>query len=223
MLVETERRLSVTARPTVLVVPDAGHLVPMSKPVTVAQSIDAFVAALPAATSTAAAAPSPVAPQRSEIVAGRAPGSRIWGLKHELHPIVGIAALFPLDGRTDLSLVAGLARGGIDRRYPLEAGRLVFTVGAAIRGDSAARWSFAYLRATGRFELVWRWGGGYHVDGTLLVDPRDGRVGGYGALGYTPSAIPWVRAFVGGGALPGEGGRLLVGVEVDARLTGWLY
>src|SRR5439155_25203444 len=93
VLVETERRLSVTARPTVLVVPDAGHLVPMSKPVTVAQSIDAFVAALPAATSTAAAAPSPVAPQRSEIVAGRAPGSRIWGLKHELHPVVGIAAL----------------------------------------------------------------------------------------------------------------------------------
>ena len=77
--------------------------------------------------------------------------------------------------------------------------------------------------ATGRFELIWRWGGGYHIDGSLLVDPRNGNVGGYGALGYSPSVIPWLRAFVGGGALPGDGARLLVGVDVTARVTGWLW
>src|SRR5205823_2150747 len=82
--------------------------------------------------------------------------------------IVGVGALFPLDGRVDLSFHAGLARGGVDARFPLESGRLAFTVGAAIRGD-AAGWQFAYLRATGRFELVGRWGGGYHAAGTPLV------------------------------------------------------
>jgi len=92
-----------------------------------------------------------------------------------------------------------------------------------MRVDGSGKASFAYLRATGRLELVWRWGGGFHVDGTLLVDPRDGRAGGYGAVGYTPSVVPWLRGFVGGGALPGEGGRALVGVELDWRLTGLLY
>jgi hypothetical protein len=121
-----------------------------------------------------------------------------------------------------LSVNAGLARGGIDARYPVESGRLALTVGGAIRGDGAA-WQFAYLRATARFELVWRWGGGYHVDGTLLVDPRNGRVGGYGAVGYSASVVPWLRVFVGGGALPGEAARVLLGIDVTARLTGWLW
>ena len=78
-------------------------------------------------------------------------------------------------------------------------------------------------RRPGRFELVWRWGGGYHVDGSLLVDPRNGQVGGYGALGYSPSVIPWLRAFVGGGALPGDSARLLIGIDVTARVTGLLF
>jgi pimeloyl-ACP methyl ester carboxylesterase len=210
-----ERRLG-GAPVTTRIVPGVGHLVTMSAPRAVAGAIDDFLAARPV----------PPQPWRgdggAETVAGRRPGETVWGPRRELFPLVGVGALVPLDGRVDLSFVAGLARGGIDPRYPLESGRVAFTVGAAVRGE-AAGWSFAYLRATGRLELVWRWGGGYHVDGTLLVDPRDGRVGGYGAVGYTPSVVPWVRAFVGGGALPGERARLLVGVELDARLTSWLY
>ncbi len=207
-----ERRLP---HATTRVVPDVGHLVPLAAPRAVASAIDAFLTALPASSQPFV---------DGGVVAGgaRRPGERVWSARRELFPIVGVGALFPLDGRVDLSLHAGVARGGIDPRFPVEAGRLAFTVGAAIRGD-AAGWQVAYLRATGRFELVWRWGGGYHVDGTLLVDPRNGQVGGYGALGYTPSVVPWLRAFVGGGALPGEGGRLLVGVDVTARLTGWLW
>jgi hypothetical protein len=147
----------------------------------------------------------------------------VWSAARELFPLLAVAALFPLDGRADLALLAGLARGGIDPRYPVAAGRLALLVGPALRIDGAGAASFAYLRATGRLELVWRWAGGFHVDGTLLVDPRDGRSGGYGAVGYTASVVPWLRAFVGGGALPGDRARLLLGVEVDAHLTGWLY
>jgi pimeloyl-ACP methyl ester carboxylesterase len=202
---------------TTRIVPGVGHLVPQSAPRAVADAIDRFLATVPS-------------PAQSAIDGGavvtdgaRRPGDRVWGPGRELFPLVGVGALFPLDGRVDLSFNAGVARGGVDPRFPVESGRLALTVGAAIRGDAAAGWQFAYLRATGRFELIWRWGGGYHIDGTLLVDPRNGRVGGYGALGYSPSVLPWVRAFVGGGALPGEGGRLLVGVDVTARLTGWLW
>jgi pimeloyl-ACP methyl ester carboxylesterase len=205
------------AHATVAVVPGVGHLVPQAAPRVVAEEIDHFLASLP---------PSAQAFVDGGVTApdGRRPGDRVWGPRRELFPIVGVGALFPIDdrGRVDLSLNAGIARGGVDGRFPLESGRLAFTVGAAIRGDSAG-WQLAYLRATGRFELVWRWGGGYHVDGALLVDPRNGHVGGYGALGYTPSVVPWTRVFVGGGALPGEGPRLLVGIDVTARLTGWLF
>ena len=156
VLVATEKRLRAVS-PTVEVVPEAGHLVTMSKPAAVAAALNHFLAALPPS-PPGAALPSPA---RSETVVGRRPGDRIWGPGRELFPIVGVNALFPLDGRTDLSVVAGIARGGIDPSYPVEAGRLVLTVGATVRGE-AAGWSFAYLRATGRFELVWRWGGGYH-------------------------------------------------------------
>jgi pimeloyl-ACP methyl ester carboxylesterase len=199
------------------VVDGAGHLMPMTLPGELAAIIDGFLASLPAPAA-------PPAERRALATrdGARQPGARVWGPRDELFPLAGVGALFPLDGRVDLSFQAGLARGGIDPHFPVEAGRVALLVGAAIRGD-ASGWQFAYLRATGRFELVWRWGGGYHVDGTLLVDPRNGRVGGYGALGYTPSVVPWLRAFVGGGALPGEGGRFLVGVDVTARLTGWLW
>jgi pimeloyl-ACP methyl ester carboxylesterase len=215
VLHSAEQRLGARAR--VRVVPGVGHLVPMNAPGAVAEAIDGFLASLPAA-------PQPFVDGGVAADGARRPGDRVWGPRRELFPVVGVGALFPVDnrGRVDLSFHAGLARGGIDPRFPVESGRVAFTVGAAIRGD-AAGWQFAYLRATGRFELIWRWGGGYHIDGTLLVDPRNGRVGGYGALGYAPSVLPWVRAFVGGGALPGEGGRLLVGVDVTARLTGWLF
>ena len=208
-----EQRLG--ARATTEIVPGTGHLVILAAPLAVAESIDHFLGALPATSQPFV---------DGGVIAERArhPGDRVWGPRRELFPVAGVGALFPLDGRVDLSFHAGLARGGIDPHFPAEAGRLAFTVGAAIRGD-ATGWQFAYMRATGRFELVWRWGGGYHVDGTLLVDPRNGRVGGYGALGYTPSVLPWTRVFVGGGVLPGEGGRVLVGVDVTARLTGWLF
>lgn len=218
ILWDAERDLRET-RVVTRLVPGVGHLVPLAAPREVAAAVDDFYATLPHVAAR-------IASGRSLIAEGRRPGDRVWGPRHEIFPLVGVGALFILDGRTDLSVVAGVARGGIDRRYPLEAGRLALTVGAALRG-AAAGWSFAYLRATARLELVWRWGGGFHLDGTLLVDPRSGRrdgsVGGYGALGYTPSAVPWVRVFAGVGALPGEGGRALLGVEIDARLTGLLY
>jgi len=208
-----ERRLP---QATTRIVPGVGHLVPLAAPRAVAEAIDRFVAALPAP-------PQPLGDGGRVVTDGaRRPGDRVWDARRELFPIVGIGALLPLDNRVDLSFNAGLARGGVDSRFPVESGRLALTVGAAIRGDSAG-WQFAYLRATGRFELIWRWGGGYHVEGSLLVDPRNGRVGGYGALGYSASVVPWLRAFVGGGALPGEGARLLVGIDVTARLTGWLW
>jgi hypothetical protein len=73
---------------------------------------------------------------------------------------------------------------------------------------------------------VWRWAGGLHLDGTLLVDPlpdRSARVGGFGALGYAPSALPWVRVFAAYGSFPQTSAHPLFGVELDARLTGWLY
>ncbi len=203
-----------SARVTTLVVPSVGHLVPMAAPGAVAGAIDAHLADGSSAATTRKSLPASGA---------RRPGDRIWGPRREVFPIVGVGALFALDGRTDLSLVLGVARGGIDRSYPVESGRLVLTVGAAIR-NAPNGWSFAYLRATARLELIWRWVGGWHIDGTLLVDPRNGYVGGYGALGYTPSVIPWLRGFVAGGLLPGDSApRFLVGMELDARLTGWLY
>ena len=195
------------------VIEGGGHLLPLTMPGEVARAIDEFL-------------PSTTQPfSDGGVVAtdgARRPGDVVWSPRRELFPLVGIAALFPLDGRADLSFSAGIARGGIDPHFPVESGRVALLVGAAIRGD-ASGWQFAYLRATGRFELIWRWGGGYHLEGTLMVDPRNGHVGGYGAVGYSPSVVPWVRAFVGGGALPGEGGRLLLGVDVTARLTGWLW
>lgn len=202
------------------VVPGTGHLVILTAPAVVAAAIDAHLNAL-----APAADDQPTSRQAIATADGaRHPGDRVWYPSRELFPIVGFNTLFTTDGRRDLSLNAGLARGGIDPRYPVEAGRLVLTAGAALR-DSPRGWSFAYLRATARLELVWRWVGGYHVDGTLLVDPRDGRVGGYGALGYTASVVPWLRGFVGVGHLPGDGGgaRFLAGFEVDCNLAHWLY
>jgi hypothetical protein len=77
-----------------------------------------------------------------------------------------------------------------------------------------------------RADLVWKWIGGLSLDGTLLVDPAPDhadRVGGFGALGYAPSLLPWLRAFVGYGTFPQTSARVLVGLELDARLTGWLF
>jgi hypothetical protein len=105
---------------------------------------------------------------------------------------------------------------------------VVALVGASAFTDpiNPQSWSFGYLRGTLRLELVWRWVGGIHLDGTLLVDPvpdRVGRVGGYGALGYTSSVVPWLRGFVGYGVLPGGASQGLVGFEIDTRLTGLMY
>jgi pimeloyl-ACP methyl ester carboxylesterase len=202
------------------IVASAGHLMPLTMPATIAGLIDRFLAAAPMM-------PQPALDRAIATRDGaRQSGERVWSARRELFPVVGVGALVPVsgprDGRVDLSFHAGVARGGIDPHFPVEAGRVALLVGAAIRGD-ASGWQFAYLRATGRFELVWRWGGGYHVDGTLMVDPRNGHVGGYGAVGYTPSVVPWLRAFVGGGALPGDGVRALVGVDVTARVTGLLF
>lgn len=215
-------RLGRVVPVTTRVVPGLGHLVPQGAPAIVAAAIDDFLAALPGSAGRSASA---AVARQSEVAAGaRRPDERVWHPGRELYPLAGFNTLFTLDGRRDLSLNAGLARGGIDPRYPVESGRLVLTAGAALR-DGPGGWSFAYLRATARYELVWRWVGGYHLDGTLLVDPRNGHVGGYGALGYTASVVPWLRGFVGVGRLPGDGAgaRFLAGFEVDARLTHWLY
>lgn len=195
-----------------------GHLPPVEEPGDVAAALDRFVARLPAA-----AAP-PVASSRSPVKTSLHQGDLIYGYTREIFPVVGVASLFPLDGRMDLQFNAGIARGSVDPHWPLEAGRLALTVGAAIRDQFSTGWSFAYLTTTARMEMVWRWGGGFHLDGTLLVDPRrGGNVGGYGALGYTPSIIPWLRVFTAYGALPYESARLMIGVDVTARLTGWMF
>ena len=202
-----------------LVIAGAGHLMPLTMPARIAAEIDGFLA-----TVAAPRQPPPVSAARAQVTreGARQPGECVWSPRRELFPLVGVGALFPLDGRVDLSFHAGLARGGIDPTFPVESGRVALLVGAAIRGD-ASGWQFAYLQATGRLELIWRWLGGVHVDGSLLVDPRNGDVGGYGAVGYAPSVVPWVRAFVGGGALPGGDGRVLIGVDVTARVTGLLF
>jgi pimeloyl-ACP methyl ester carboxylesterase len=199
----------------------AGHLPPLARPRETAVALEAFLDTLSnneiESNSDRAGAPR----LRVETAALHS-RDLVWSARRELFPLLGFNALFPLDGRADLSLVAGVARGGVDLHFPVEAGRLAFTAGATLRVSSGAA-AFAYLRATARLELVWRWVGGFHVDGTLLVDPRTGTVGGYGALGYAASALPWTRLFVAGGALPGEAARVFIGVEIDARLTGWLY
>jgi pimeloyl-ACP methyl ester carboxylesterase len=203
-------------RATTRIVPGVGHLVTLSAPAVVADAIDRFLATRPAGAAAILRRRRPRARRRAP------PGRDRVGAEEGAVPArQRRRALSARRARRSV-----IQRGRRARRprsaFPVESGRLALLVGAAIRGDGAG-WQFAYLRATGRFELVWRWGGGYHVDGTLMVDPRNGRVGGYGALGYTPSVVPWLRAFVGGGALPGEGGRALIGVDVTARLTGWLW
>lgn len=223
-----EARLRRVTTVRLRLIAGAGHMAPLAKPDDTAVAIDEFLEALaPVAATTATATTATTTTATTSGVRNAAtqrhPGDRVWDARRELFPLLGINALFPLDGRTDLSLVAGVARGGLDRHYPVEAGRIALTAGATLRLAENAGASFAYLRATARFELVWRWAGGFHVDGTLLIDPRTGHTGGYGALGYAASALPWARLFVAGGALPGEGARVFVGVEIDARLTGWIY
>jgi hypothetical protein len=44
-----------------------------------------------------------------------------------------------------------------------------------------------------------------------------------GAIGYTPSVVPWLRGFVGWGLLPGGDTQWMAGVELDTRVTGLLY
>jgi pimeloyl-ACP methyl ester carboxylesterase len=200
-----------------------GHLPPLEVPAEVARLIDAFVATLP---PVAAAAPEAAARRRVRGV--HPPGTLIYGARREWFPVLGGAALFSRDARADLAVVAGVARGAIDAHYPLETGRLVWTAGVGFDNAPASGhgWQFGYLRTTLRLELVWRWAGGVHLDGTLLVDPvpeHAGHVGGFGALGYAPSVIPWVRGFVGYGSFPQASAGVIVGVELDVRLTGWLY
>jgi pimeloyl-ACP methyl ester carboxylesterase len=208
---------------TVSVLPGAGHLPPLDAPVEVAHAIDAFVASLPSAPAPPPLRDRALAPQPLR------PGTLLHGARDEWFPLVGAQLVGSLDSRLDVGLHAGIARGSTDRHYPLETGRLVWTAGFALHSDpiNPQTWSFGYLRTTLRLELVWRWGGGFHLDGTLLVDPTPGRfdrVGGWGALGYTPSVVPWVRGFVAYGRLPETGdGRVLFGVEIDARVTGLMY
>jgi pimeloyl-ACP methyl ester carboxylesterase len=215
-LLKAHTRVSARILPT-------GHLPPLEAPDEVARAIDELLETLPETPAT------PVDPHARAVVPNApGPGTLLYGKRREWFPLIGASALFSTDGRTDLAALAGVARGSIDHRYPLEAGRLVWTVGAAWRSPSApgSAGSFGYLQSTLRLEAVWRWAGGVHLDGTLLVDPvpeRTGRVGGWGALGYTPSVLPWVRGFVAYGVLPGGAGQALFGIELDARLTGLLY
>jgi pimeloyl-ACP methyl ester carboxylesterase len=200
-----------------IVLGDVGHLPPLEVPDELARILDEFLATLP----PVAAAPVDLA-ERRRVPGSYPPGALIYGARREWFPLVGAAALFSR-ARNDLDLVLGIARGSIDAHYPLETGRLVWTAGVGFASDGG--WRFAYLRTTLRLEMVWRWVGGFHLDGTLLVDPapdhRD-RIGGLGALGYAASVIPWLKAFVAYGPLPQTSARVLFGLELDARLTGWL-
>jgi hypothetical protein len=207
---------------TTVLLPRVGHLPPLEVPDVVAQLVDTFIASLPVE------AAAPVDPSMRRSIEGTyRPGSLIYGARREWFPVVGAAALFTLDSRTNLDVVAGVARGSIDRRYPLETGRLVWTAGAGVSHGATPTndWQFAYLRTTLRLELVWKWIGGLSLDGTLLVDPtnRTDRVGGFGSIGYVPSVLPYLRGFVGYGSFPQSSAQVVFGVELDARLTGWLF
>ena len=219
---EIARSLPAGVAVTTERLPSVGHLPPLEAPAAVARALDTFVATL---------SPAPRSAPGARVLAPHplVPGKLLYGARHEWFPLIGVSSIFSTDGRIDAGLVAGVARGSIDRHYPLETGRVVWTAGFALHTDPLdprGAPSFAYLRTTLRLELVWRWAGGFHLDGTLLVDPlpeRLSRVGGWGAIGYSPSVVPWLRAFVGYGAFPDTGGRVLFGIEIDARLTGLLY
>jgi pimeloyl-ACP methyl ester carboxylesterase len=182
-------------------IPRAGHLAMLDAPAEIAAAVD-----------EAANAPGEKQPPKAT-----APHTVEWGTWDELHPVIGVSS-FVHRGTWDHAALLGVARGSIDRRWPLEAGRAVALVGASARdGD------FAYLRATARAELVWRWAGGLMLDGTFALDPSRGDAGGFGSIGYVPSVIPWVRAFAGVGALPHDRFGPLFGAEIDLRFTGILY
>lgn len=203
---------------------DVGHIPALEVPGAVAEAIDGFL-------SGSTGDRGPETGDRKLNESALVPGKVIFGPRREWFPLLGVNAMFPVEslrGRADVAVLAGIARGGIDRHYPLESGRLVLLVGAATHSDpiNATGWSFGYLRATARLEMVWRWAGGFHVDLTLLVDPLPERVfhwGGMGAIGYTPSVVPWLRGFVGWGLLPGGDTQWMAGVELDTRVTGLLY
>jgi len=200
-----------------------GHLGPLEAPALLAQRIDALVATLPARTVAA-----PVATARQPARRAVPAGKLLYSGRDEWFPLLGLSGMFSTDQRIDIGLTLGVARGSIGRHYPLEAGRLVWTGGVGVNSDpiNLQSWSFSYIRTTVRLELVWRWAGGFHLDGTLTVDPQPNRlerVGGWGALGYTPSVLPWLRGFVGYGSFPIQGGRVLFGVEIDAPLSRKMY
>jgi pimeloyl-ACP methyl ester carboxylesterase len=202
---------------------DVGHMPALEVPDAVARAMEGFLGET--------GDRGPETGDRKLNTGALAPGKVIFGPRREWFPVLGLNAMFPVEslrGRADVAVLAGIARGGIDRHYPLESGRLVLLVGAATHSDpiNATGWSFGYLRATARLEMVWRWAGGFHVDLTLLVDPLPERLfhwGGMGAIGYTPSVVPWLRGFVGWGLLPGGDTQWMAGVELDTRLTGLLY
>jgi pimeloyl-ACP methyl ester carboxylesterase len=199
---------------TVRILDGVGHLAPLEVPEETARILDAFLETLPA---TEAAPPG----ARRQVPGLFPPGSLIYGARREWFPVLGGAALFSTGSPTHLDLIAGVARGSIDGHYPLETGRLVWTAGVGFDAHD-----FRYLRTSLALELVWRWAGGFSLEGTLLVDPRSGqtdRVGGFGTLGYLPSVLPWLRAFVGYGAFPQATAGAIFGVQITARVTGWMY
>ena len=205
-----------------LVQPGAGHLPALEAPELVARAIDDFVGALAPVEHQPRALPA------RRLLAAPAPGALLYSPAREWLPLVGAQLLCSLDTRLDAGFHLGVARGGVDRRWPLESGRVAWTVGFQLHSDPINResWSFGYLRTTLAAELVWRWGGGLHLGGTLAIDPapeREGRVGGWLEVGYLPSVIPWVKAFVAYGRFPQGDARVFFGLEVTARLTGLMY
>ena len=147
-------------------------------------------------------------------------GEVVYGPFRELFPVVG-AGFLHSPGALDPAALIGLAKGPVDRSYPLEAGRAVFLWGGGLRRSDGGSPEFIYARFTGRMELVWRWYGGVLLEGTGLA--ADGAYGGYGAIGYVPSVIPWTRGFIGYGALPRLGAGAIAGVELNLRLNDFLF
>jgi abhydrolase domain-containing protein 6 len=218
-----------------------GHFAPHTHPDRIAEAIDRFLevpapdlenrsppVVLPMVAPVTP--PDPAPPRRREI--GRRlldeqiqPGDRLYGPLDEIYPVIGAGALFPSAGGWDAFAVLGVARGSVDAHYPLETGRVVVTAGAAMREDTVKGpgWAFAYLRSTIRVEMIWRYAGGFHLDTTLLLDPEEGSAGVYNAIGYAPSILPWVRAFVGAGILPDVAPGPLAGIELNLSPTTILF
>lgn len=193
-----------------------GHLAHVEAPAEVTQAARSFIVDV---SRTEPARVPPPMPDRLRARPNITEGDEIYGPGSELHPVVG-AFVLSSRGESDIGPLIAIARGSVDRDYPVEAGRVTALLGIATPASGGAR-DRSYARLAGRAELVWRWVGGLSLEGSALAGEAGG--GGFGALGYVPSLLPWVRAYAGYGVLPELRPGWVLGAEANFALTRWIY